>query len=298
MIDIGIVGLDTSHPESFARSLDDVDHATISAVWDSGDVRDRSYVREFCETHDATLCEEPEEMVSLVDAAMILTVNWDTHARLASTFLDADVPTFVDKPIAGRLADLEAIADAAGTTPLLGGSSIPFHPALADFPASGGGRVLYCVGYNDPFYYGAHVVHSARHFADADWRSVTPADDPGTAVDVVFENETYATVRFDGVPPYEGGGFAFLGVGDTTDLALVGGDDGDREQMYRSYMESFVRAVRRGSTDRRRLLDGAGLLLAAHAALDADRTITRDRTELDAYHADGATFTDAYGRNH
>jgi predicted dehydrogenase len=294
MTDIGVVGLDTSHPESFARSIEEHDAAEISAVWDGGDVRDEEYAQEFCETHGGALCEEVEDVIPLVDAAMVLTVNWDTHAELAAEFLDAGVPTLVDKPVAGRLPDVETLADAAETTPLFGGSSIPYHPALADLPTGDPGRSLYCVGYNDPFYYGAHVLHVASSLAGADWYSVAPASDPGLTVDVLFENDAFATVRLDGVPPHEGGGFGFMSAGDRTESVLVDGDGDDRRRMYDSFVDAFVRCARGDARDNPPVLDAARLLLATHAALDADRPITPESPELREYHADGAAFLSEY----
>lgn len=297
MIDIGIVGLDTSHPESFANCFEALEDVTVSAVWDGGAVRDESDVTEFCDSHDAVRCEDLDSMASRVDAAMVLTVNWDTHVEYARPFLEADIPTFVDKPIAGRLSDVESLAGAAESTPLFGGSSIPYHPAVADVPVSSGGRTLYCVGYNDPFYYGAHAVHTTRHLAGADWHTVSPGSGPGTTVDVLFENDTHATVQLDGSPPYQNGGFVFTSVGETTDSVLVEGDSDNRDRMYRSFVERFVRIVRGESHDHRPMLDGARLLLATHAALEGGRPVTPESQALRDYHADGAAFTEEYRRN-
>lgn len=294
MIDIGIVGLDTSHPETFARSIEEHDTASISAVWDGSDVRNEAYVQKFCETHGATRCETIEDVIPLVDAAMVLTVNWDTHAELTTAFLDTDVPTLIDKPIAGRLADVETLAAAAGSTPLFGGSAIPYHPSVDALSTVDTWQSLYCVGYNDPFYYGAHVIHTVRHLASADWYSVTPAADPGLSVNVLFENDTYATVRLDGVPPYDGGGFGFMSTGDRTDSILIDGDTDDRKQMYDSFVDAFIRCVREDAYNSRSLLDSACLLLAVHAALDADRPITPESPGLREYHADGAAFLEEY----
>ena len=297
MIDIGIAGLDTSHPETFASSIERRDDAAVAAVWDGGDVRDEAHVVAFCDRHGATLCADVEEMLPLVDAVAVLTVNWDTHAELAAPVLEAGVPTLVDKPVAGRLSDVEALAEAAESAPLFGGSSIPYHPALDGLASDSARRTLYCVGYNDPFYYGAHVVQAARHLADADWYSVTPAADPGATVDVLFENDAYATVRLDGRSPAENGGFGFLSVGDRTASALVGGDAASRERMYDRFLDAFVRAARTGTHDARPILDAASLLLAVHAALDEGRPITPDSPELREYRADGSEFAEEYARS-
>lgn len=294
MIDVGVVGLDTSHPETFAHSIDDHDAARVGAVWDGGAVREPSYVREFCDAFDATMCEDRGEMVPLVDAVMVLTVNWDTHVDFATPFLDAGVPTFVDKPVAGRVGDVQRLADVAGSTPLLGGSSIPYHPSLETLSDDSPGETLYAVGYNDPFYYGPHVVHTVRHLVDADWHTVTPASDPGATVDVLFENDAYATIRLDGPTPLDGGGFGFMSVGDGTNSVLVDGDSARRERMYDAFIAEFVESARDGTDDRERLLDGARLLVAVHAALDGNTPITPESPALERYHADGTAFLEGY----
>lgn len=288
---IGILGLDTSHAETFAEELSSSDEATVSAVWDGGDVRDESYVAEFCEKYGATAYDNPSAMTDDVDAAMVLTVDWDTHCDLALPFLDAGVPTFVDKVIAGTVADVAAMAAAANETPLFGGSSIPFHPAVENLPCGVEGRMLYAAGYNDPFYYGSHLVDTARAIAGAPWTRVTPQAGPDIAVVVAFENDSTAVLQFDGETTDPA--FGFLDVADRTQTARIPVGD-EYDAMRKSFFDAFLAAADGERDDSDRVLDAATLQLAVHAALDTEEVVTPDDQALQEYHADGAAYAAAY----
>lgn len=278
----------------FADDIVESDDATVAAVWDGGDVREDSYVDEFCERYGAVSYDEPSSMVEEVDAAMVLTVDWDTHRDLATLFLESDVPTFVDKVIAGNVADIEALADAASDTPLFGGSSIPFHPEMEELPRNVSGRTLYAAGYNDPFYYGVHIVDSARTVAGAPWSRVEPVDGPGIRVEVTFENEAQAVLQFDGETDEPA--FGFLDVADRTCTAHITTGDGYGE-MRRLFLDAFVASVYGERDDSDRILDAATLQLAIHAALDAGETVTPDDETLSEYHADGTAYATLYAND-
>lgn len=292
MIDVGLVGLDSSHPEAFAEQIANTEGATVACVWDGGAVRSPEYSTSFCDRYDATLYDDVHDVVDEVDAAMVLTVNWDTHRRLAIPFLERGVPTLVDKPVAGRLDDVEAIADAANGTPLFGGSAIPFHPSLAEFPRGAAGRTLYCAGYNDPFYYGVHLTDALRRFVDADWTAAEPRSGPGVVVDVRFENGTRATLRLDG--PQDDPAFGFLDVGDRTRTTRIGNDGSSYTEMYGRYLDAFLETVRGDRDDSGLIVDGARLLLAVNAALETGDVVGRESDALEAFHADGEAFLSEY----
>lgn len=291
MTRVGIVGLDTSHPAAFADYLSEHDDASIEAIWDSGAVRSAEYAERFRDRYGAHAYHEPEAMIDAVDAAMVLTVDWDTHRRLAVPFLDAGVPTLIDKPIAGRLDDIDAIATAAADTPLSGGSALPFHPVVSALPVDRPDRALYVVGYDDPFYYGAHSTDTVRLLAGSDWRAVVPDRGPDGAVGIMFENGTRAIVHLDG--PRDDATFGILDVSDRTRACTISGDDG-YDAMYGRFLDRFLDAVDGSHDDGVRLLDGATLLLAVSAALDGDTTITPGSDVLRRTHVDGGTFLDGY----
>lgn len=293
MVDIGIVGLDTSHGESFAKRLSDHEEATIRAVWDGGSVRDESYTQSICDQYGARQYAEPHEMVGDVDGVMILTVDWESHRPLAEPFLEAGLPTLIDKPIAGSLKDVQAIEEAAGETPLFGGSAVPFHSAVQAFDPDRESRALYCVGYDDPFYYGSHLVDTVCRIVDEDWATVSPANDPGRTVEIVFTDGTYVTVRLDS--PGSEKQFSFLSIGNQTSPVEVGSKPTDMDDMYRSYLGAYLEIIETRSTAAgKRVLDAASLLLGIDAALEYGQPITPNSRALAEHVVEGDTFLEAY----
>ena len=292
MFEIGLIGLDTSHPEAFARLLDAHDDATVSAVWDGGAVRESAYVDDFCAEYGARRYDDPTAMVDDVDAAMVLTVDWNTHRPLAVPFLEADVPTFIDKPIAGCHEDVDAIATAAGDTPLFGGSAIPFHPRLTEFPPDRVDRTIYCAGYNDPFYYGVHLTDTVCMLANDSWTTVEPRAGPGTVVGIEFTSGSYATLQLDG--PDDDAAFGILDVRDRTRTARIGADPDEYRQMYARFIDAFVETLRGERDDSNRIIEGATLLLAVQSALDADEPVTPTHDTLSTVFVDGEEFLADY----
>jgi hypothetical protein len=289
---IGILGLDSSHPEAFATILDDMEAMTVSAVWDDGDVRSTDYTRSFADRYNATVYDEPTDLVDSIDGVLVLTVNWDSHTSLAAPFLRAGIPTLIDKPVAGRLTDLDMLGTLAHDVPLFGGSAIPYHPSLDQFPTQQSGRMLCGAGYNHPFYYGAHLTDTMRRLAGADWRSVTPTGNLGQTVNVVFENDTYATLRLDG--PSEHGAFGLLDICERTRTALIDSGPEEQKEMYSDYLAAFRDVVTGNRDESDRILNAASLLLAVHTALEVNESITPTSKTLYDTHVDGNTFLETY----
>lgn len=295
MLDIGILGLDTSHPGKFAEILDGNDRARVTAVWDGGTVRDEAHLEQFAEDHGAVAYDRPEAMVDEVDGAIVSTVDWGTHNDLAVPFLRDGVPTLIDKPLAGSLSEIQAIENVAraNDAPLFGGSSVPFHPAVADVAPADPPRSVYGVGYDDPFYYGAHIVDTARTLIDADWTRIEPNDAPGTSVDVTFEDGSFASFEFDGAD--EDYTFGFLVADDGgTEAVAVESDEDELHRMYRSFIDAFLDGIEGDRSEIDRLVDAATLLLGAQAAVETGEAITPWCQTLSEFEVDGAEFLAAY----
>ncbi|MFB6312095.1 MAG: Gfo/Idh/MocA family oxidoreductase, partial [Salinirussus sp.] len=236
MVDVGILGLDTSHGEAFATTLA-ANGASIAAIWDTGTVRDDEYVASVCEQFDATRYDDPAALIDVVDAALVLTVDWDRHVDLAVPFLETGIPTLIDKPVAGSMADLDRILSVADP-PLYGGSALPFHPDFAALRSNTASRTVHLVGYNDFYYYRVHVVDAGRRLVGSDWQSVHPVRRTDTSsVEVTFADGSLATLRFDG--PTADPAFGALAVGDRTRTALVGASEAALDAMYDPYLSTF-----------------------------------------------------------
>lgn len=275
MINVGIVGLDTSHPEKFASLLGERPDTTVSAVWDSGDVRSESYLNEFCTDHEAAKYTDPHSMIGEVDAVMVLTVDWMTHGPLAVPFLESGVPTLVDKPIAGTASTVDMIetAASAGNAPLVGGSAVPFHPDVARLVETDP-ETTFCVGYGDPFYYGVHLTDTVRRLTTDDWNRVEPVNDNGKMVTVHFDDGATASIQFDGSD--EDGTFGFLTMGERTCTATVGNTESELNRMYDPYIDAFVEAARGNRDDCRQLVDASRLLIGVQTALESGSVVPRE----------------------
>lgn len=280
MIDIGIVGLDTSHPAKFASMLNDRPETDVTAVWDGSEVREEAYAREFCETHRAERYADPHTMIGDVDAVLILPVDWTAHRRLAVPFLDAGVPTMIDKPIAGNLDDIDSIEKAAksGNAPLFGGSAVQYHPRITELRKTNP-ETVFGAGYDHPFYYGSHLVDTVRRLLDAEWTRVEQLDGPEQTVRIRFGDYSTATLRFDG--PDEDGTFGFLTVGASARAALIESTPAELNQMYEPFLDAFVSTVRDERDERSRVVDAARLLVGVRAAFDEGHPIKPCSAELE-----------------
>lgn len=297
---IGLVGLDTSHAAAYAEVLAERDQLALHGVWDDdagrdwddNASRDVDSIESFCEQFGAVSYDSLDALVAAVDAVMILSVDWERHASLAATSLNASVPTMVDKPVVGSMQDLEHIRSSAGATPLFGGSALPYHGAIEALPRGGTNRSIFAAGYNDFFYYRVHLTDTVRHLADADWRRVEPSAHPGTTVDVTFENGVRATLRFDG-NPHEGT-FSFLDVADDTTVVQLGDDEGTLEEMYTNYIDRFQGVITGQRDESARLFDASSLLLAVELAIESGEEITSRSDALESVAIGSSSFVAEY----
>jgi hypothetical protein len=160
---IGHVDLDTSHPANWIPIERELGHEVV-AVYDGGTVWPEGYAQEFARQHGVpTTCRVLEEMVPLVDLAIIHSANWDLHLPRAKPFLEAGKAVLIDKPIAGNLRDLQELRTLAESGALLsGGSSLRFateaQSLLAELREKGETPIFAFAGCGvDEFNYGIHA---------------------------------------------------------------------------------------------------------------------------------------------
>jgi len=181
---IGMVGLDTSHVTAFTRILNDKsakDHipggTIVAAVKDSSPDVESSYSRVEKYTAELTgkwgvkLYPTVTELCRHVDAVMIENVDGRPHLKHATDVINAGKPLFLDKPLAGTLADCVKIYRLAKrhNVPVFSSSSLRFAKATLAARAGKHGKVLRCETFSpahlephhpDLFWYGIHGVES------------------------------------------------------------------------------------------------------------------------------------------
>ena len=106
-MNIGLIDLDTSHPESWIPILREMGHA-IAGVWDAGAIHPPGYAQTFAKKLNIPrVFDSLEEAADQVDLAIIHSCDWDTHVQKSRPFFEAGKAVLVDKPVAGCERDLQ-----------------------------------------------------------------------------------------------------------------------------------------------------------------------------------------------
>lgn len=160
---IGIIDLDTSHPEAWLP-LERELGCEITGLWDGGSVHPQSYVRQFAATHGISrVFDSPEAMLPHVDGVIIHGCDWDTHVEKARPFVLAGKAVLIDKPVAGNLDDLRQFASwVREGAKITGGSALRYTRELAAWRALPPGQrgtphTVLCGCATDDFNYGIHA---------------------------------------------------------------------------------------------------------------------------------------------
>ena len=180
---LGMIGLDTSHVPAFASVLHregntgPLANVRIVAAYPGGspDIpasRDRieGFTATMRDKYNVEIVGSIEALLPKVDAVLIMSVDGRPHLEQARPVLAARKPLFIDKPLAGSLADAVAIFELAKKhdVPCFSSSSLRFSPGIQSMRNNDEvGEILGCDAYSpcsleehhrDLFWYGVHGV--------------------------------------------------------------------------------------------------------------------------------------------
>lgn len=121
---LGIVDLDSSHCVEFTRRFNHVGvdreqfvgGAQVVAAWSGGSEMAPERIPGFqteLERIGVEVVTSPDEVLSKIDGVLVLSLCGAAHLERARPFLEAGVPTFVDKPFACCSKDASAIVELA-----------------------------------------------------------------------------------------------------------------------------------------------------------------------------------------
>jgi hypothetical protein len=203
----GIIGLDTSHVIAFTQLLNgskaegEIAGVRVVAGYPGGspDIpssRDRvtGYTRELRQKYGVEIVESIDALLEKVDVVFLESVDGRPHLAQARPVLKAHKPVFIDKPVAGTLADAIAIFELAKETgtPCFSSSSLRFSPGIAAMRTNPRvGEVIGCDAYGpchleehhpDLFWYGIHGVEALFTIMGTGCQSVTRIQTEGTDV--------------------------------------------------------------------------------------------------------------------
>ena len=194
----GIIGLDTSHVVAFTQTLNNpkakgiLSRVRIVAAYPGGspDIpASKDRIEGFTKTlHDKYCVEIVDSMNDLlkkVDVVLLESVDGRPHLEQVKPVLRAKKPVFIDKPVAGSLADaveIYRLAKESGT-PCFSSSSLRFSPGIRGVREDPKfGSILGCDVYGpcslephhpDLFWYGIHGVETLFTIMGTGCESVT-----------------------------------------------------------------------------------------------------------------------------
>ncbi len=216
----GIIGLDTSHVIAFTKAFNDpqaagdVADVKIVAAFPGGspDIpasRDRlaGFTREMRDM-GVEIIDSIDALLARVDVVLLESVDGRPHLEQARPVIAAGKPLFIDKPVAGSLADCVEIFRLARErgVPCFSSSSLRFSPGIIgmrDDPRTG--KVLGCEAHSpctlephhpDLFWYGIHGVELLYTIMGTGCERVTRVQTDGTEVVVgVWRDGRVGTFR-------------------------------------------------------------------------------------------------------
>lgn len=142
--------------------------ARVTHVWTQDPAISESIARTAGIDH---IAEQAAHLIGHVDAVILSRDDPENHRAMAAPFIDADVPIFIDKPLASSLPDLEYFsqANAAGKL-IMSCSSMRYSPELrtAKIRMASLGRIelITATGKKDWIKYGVHMLEGVLMLLD------------------------------------------------------------------------------------------------------------------------------------
>ena len=178
---LGIIGLDTSHVTHFTSYINDPANKTgckVVAAYRGGSAdipssADRldMYTKQLKEKHGVEIVDTIEELCKKIDGILLESVDGRPHLEQARPVFAAGKPVFIDKPVAGSLADAVEIFKLAKESgvPCWTSSTWRFTDGVQAVKKGKVGDVIGCIAYGpcslephhpDLYWYGIHTAET------------------------------------------------------------------------------------------------------------------------------------------
>lgn len=188
-IKVGIIGLDTSHVVAFTKVLNDASNpqyvpgAKVVAAFKGGspDVESSAsrvdgYTETLQKDFGVEICPTIEEMCTKVDAVLLESVDGRPHLEQVKPVFAAGKPVFIDKPMAGTLADAIEIYKLGKqhNVAWFSSSSYRYYPSMVALMQEDVGDVRGAISFGP--------AHLEEHHPDLYWYGVHPVEALYTAL--------------------------------------------------------------------------------------------------------------------
>jgi predicted dehydrogenase len=181
---IGLIGLDTSHVTAFTKLINDatdpnhVPGGKVVAAFKGGspDIesswsRVAGYTQELQDKYGVRIVDSIPALCQEVDVVMLESVDGRPHLAQVRPVLEARKPVFIDKPVAGSLADAIEIYRLARqyNVPCFSSSSLRYYPGLVELKKTDVGPIKGALStgpcyiephHPDLFWYGVHPTEA------------------------------------------------------------------------------------------------------------------------------------------
>jgi len=202
---IGIIGLDTSHATAFTRILndenakEDVAGCRVVAAYPQGSPDIKSSVSRVpkytaqMQRMGVEIVGSIDELLTKVDCILLETNDGRPHLEQLLPCLHAGKRTFIDKPVAGSLADAVAIFEASKRhgVPVFSSSSLRYGANTQAARGGALGTITHCEAISpaklepthpDLYWYGIHGCESLFTVMGTGCRSVRRTSEDGKIV--------------------------------------------------------------------------------------------------------------------
>jgi predicted dehydrogenase len=261
---VGIIGLDTSHVVAFTKVLN-ADKAKpefagvrVVAAYPAGSpdvessaTRVKGFTETLKNTYGVEIVDSVEALLPKVDAILLESVDGRPHLTQLKPILKTGKPVFIDKPVAGSLADAIQIFALAkeNKLPVFSSSSLRYAPDVTAVKKNEKiGAILGCMTYGpcslephhpDLFWYGVHGVETLYALMGVGCESVSRVQTKDTdVVTGTWKDGRVATFRGNRAGKYDYGMVVFGSKG-TEPQAIKGG--------YEPLLVEVVKFFRGGS---------------------------------------------------
>ena len=177
---LGMIGLDTSHVTAFTKVINDparnygckvvVGYSGGSPDIPSSADRVDKFTEQLRDKYGVEIVDSIEELCRKVDGVLLESVDGRPHLTQAKPVIAAKKPLFIDKPMAGSLADVLEIFRLAeeNNVPCWSSSSLRYSPGIVEMKKTNSvGGILGCDAFSpcslekhhpDLYWYGVHGV--------------------------------------------------------------------------------------------------------------------------------------------
>lgn len=218
-----------------------VSGAKITCVW----TQDKNISESIAKTAKIeTIANSLEEMTGMVDAVILARDDAENHVAMAKPFIEADIPIFIDKPLAVTIEDLQYFSNQnANGKFIMSCSSMRYanecRIVKQELASLGNLELVTAVGKKDWIKYGVHLLEALFSLLD-DPKPISVKHVGETGKDIVsieFENGLLTTLHL------------FMDISSTFQVSLFGQKDWrlidikNSYSMFRDNIIEFVRSV-------------------------------------------------------